>query len=236
MAGIMLVTSSIFLSGCITFTPQSESAAQSAEIIAQQDFDTDSRQSLQAEAKRITQPPWPTGPRLRVSDFVLGDGITNTPNQTTVSLYLEQLESRSTQDNSALTILLQDAELQLRAATALRKIADDMSISSRLAPPDMSILEEAILSLRANKSVFVETLRALDEHGEPVTDNHIRSLRTAFTNAGQALGAKADTMSDRLAGDTTSNAPRNVATRRAPADQALPTPLPKINNLRTDFQ
>ncbi len=192
------------LSGCITIGANEQIALPDPEDTIVQAKHTE----LATLAKALKDTPWPKAPVVSVSDRVLS-GEASAVKFDFVDNYLEVLthESSATQTNPVApsskntlsSIVLRDVETQLATAGKLADKARQFSRSRGLTNDDISIVESSILALRDNRRIFVETLKQLDSNGDPVEDDQIRSVKTAFINSGRALGAAADLMADNLA-------------------------------------
>jgi len=192
------------LSGCITLGGQQiiELANENSVIANPQQL------KMRVLANEIANPPWPLAAKLNVTKRVLS-GVDASPQMSSVDRYLIKLTSKAANldeynranfnANSRAVIALRDANQQLSVAQELVLIARESSRSLSLTTEDIKVIETAILDLRTNRTVFIDTLKALNTLGEPVALNDINSVKRQFVNTGRALGSVADMMSETLA-------------------------------------
>ena len=96
---------------------------------------------------------------------------------------------------------LGDAAYHLGAARALVLAAETASGSLRPAMSDVSVIENAIMDLRAARDVYLASLKLIQRAGEPVPAAETRQLKAEFGAAIENLGAAADRLADEAESD-----------------------------------
>ena len=191
--GILTVlTFAAFLNGCATVVMNGDTAkAVSAE-----------RDALKTAAAEVADVSWPKPQAASMSErltgIVAGPKKERITKKQAIEIYVASLE----QTPNPQAALIEDAEIQLRAADVLTAAAEDAATATRPAMADVAIVEGAISELRQAKEIYLASLD-LVAADDPAVDNVKRGLKTDFNRAIKEIGAAADVLADRVAEDRT---------------------------------
>lgn len=183
----------IGLGGCSTVLSSENGAELRAAAIE--------REALKSAADAVALTRWPKpenadwGARLA---GVVGAGSERFSEDDAVAAYLAALGESPRQDD-----LLADAARHVAAAGELARVAQGAAESIRPTMTDVSIVEDAIIGLRATRDIYLEAADALAKEGEALSPAEERALKAAFGDAIKELGAAADHLADRVAADDT---------------------------------
>ena len=160
------------------------------------------REALKNAATAVSDTPWPqpssTSFAARMIGFVGDKSEKRFSKQDAIDAYVVSLTSG--QDPKS--ILVADAETQLRAADRLTQAAMNASEAIRPSMKDVAIAESAIGSLREARDIYLASLSRLDVSAEDAKETG-RFIKSDFQRAIQEIGDAADILADRVAADRT---------------------------------
>ncbi len=189
------------LTGACAVNPLASDNSFKMQTIAERDLLVDAARDVEAA-------PWPKPEPVSIIARITGGAEDDRVSHSdAVEIYVTALQPAGLRFER----LSLDARDNLDAAARLSRIADNAIISPRVTMNDVVTVENAIQALREHRKIYTGAARQLEKLGEPVDEDQIDAIRTAYSASIRSLGNTADMLADRIEKDRT----ETIAARRA---------------------
>ncbi len=192
MFAVFALTSLFMVGGCAV-SPVVSQNQSNAHVVAERDL-------LIEAARDVEQAPWPAPQQVsfvaRIAGAADDDRITRSD---AAEIYVSGLQPAGLR----FATLANDARANLVAADRLSLVASNAISSARITMNDVVTVEGAIQALRTNRKIYTSAVHKLEQIGEPVDDDEVDEIRTAYSVAIRNLGDAADALAERIEKDRT---------------------------------
>ena len=172
-------------------------------VFSQNDMDDHAvaeRDTLADAAKDVEAAPWPAPEPVSFVAMIAGASSEDRVSRSdAVETYVHALQPAGLRFQK----LAVDAENNLTAAQRLARVAENAVYASRVTMNDVVTVEGAIQALRENRKIYTKAAHELEKLGEPVDEERIDAIRTAYLQAIRNLGETADALAERIEKDRT---------------------------------
>ncbi len=159
------------------------------------------RDMLADAARDVEAAPWPAPEPVSFVAMIAGASSSEdrVSRSEAVETYVHGLQPAGLRFQK----LAVDAESNLTAAQRLARVAENAVFASRVTMNDVVTVEGAIQALRENRKIYTKAAHELEKLGEPVDEEKIDAIRTAYLQAIRNLGETADALAERIEKDRT---------------------------------
>lgn len=159
------------------------------------------RDLLAEAASQVEEAKWPKPEPAPLFSWITGDrGSDRVSKSEAVAFYVESLMPEPARFE-ALNI---DVSNKIVQASYLHQLAMQTVEAPRVSMNDIAVVEQAIQTLREHRDIYVDAAKELNDAGEDIDSDEVKSIRQAFNDIISELADAADSLADRMDEDHSS--------------------------------